>query len=214
MRLMTGAGVDCTTGIDFPSDTLLADVTRYLDKPGKAIGRCLACHASGMRFSFNNMIGERWENRREPHEQKVMVSARFIKDWHKNHIRVANLIIRLFNKTADRCLNGAMAWWSNHMLSGAQTQPDWCRNLFRMGSLPRPRNCVGTADTIAVDASPSSWARGTRKNERSRSSSRAANWSASGPPVRANGIESRKVDLGLSDAGQRFRRQLLMFLSS
>ena len=37
--LILGAGVDRTTGIDFPlANTLLADVTRYLDGPGTQAG--------------------------------------------------------------------------------------------------------------------------------------------------------------------------------
>ena len=36
--LILGAGADRTSGIDFPlANTLLADVTRYLDGPGKPV---------------------------------------------------------------------------------------------------------------------------------------------------------------------------------
>ena len=42
MLLITGAGVDRTAGIDFPlANTLLADVTRYLDGPGKMVDQAL-----------------------------------------------------------------------------------------------------------------------------------------------------------------------------
>ena len=40
--LILGAGVDRTSGIDFPlANTLLADVTRYLDGPGKDVETAL-----------------------------------------------------------------------------------------------------------------------------------------------------------------------------
>ena len=57
MLLITGAGVDRTAGIDFPlANTLLADVTRYLDGPGKMVDQALRAMLPGLRFSFNNMI--------------------------------------------------------------------------------------------------------------------------------------------------------------
>lgn len=112
MRLITGAGVDCTTGIDFPlANTLLADVTRYLDRPGKAVDDALRAMLPGMRFSFNNMSARAVDKigTREPHEQKVMVQRvqAVIKELavDKNHIRKhGELIIRLFNKLQDHRL--------------------------------------------------------------------------------------------------------------
>jgi hypothetical protein len=74
--LILGAGVDRTTGIDFPlANTLLADVTRYLDGPGKEVETALRNMLPGLRFSFNNMIARAVDKiaTREPHEQRAMV---------------------------------------------------------------------------------------------------------------------------------------------
>jgi len=74
--LILGAGVDRTTGIDFPlANTLLADVTRYLDGPGKDVETALREMLPGLRFSFNSMIARAVDKiaTREPHEQKAMV---------------------------------------------------------------------------------------------------------------------------------------------
>jgi hypothetical protein len=51
MLLITGAGVDRTPGIDFPlANTLLADVTRYLDGPGKTVDEALRKMLPGLRL--------------------------------------------------------------------------------------------------------------------------------------------------------------------
>lgn len=108
MLLITGAGVDRTEGIDFPlANTLLADVTGYLDGVGKGVDTALREMLPGMRFSFNNMIARAVDKiaTREPHEQKAMVQR--VQDAirnlppEKNDIRKhGELIIRLFNKLA------------------------------------------------------------------------------------------------------------------
>jgi hypothetical protein len=106
--LILGAGVDRTTGIDFPlANTLLADVTRYLDGPGKAVDKALRDMLPGLRFSFNSMIARSVDKiaTREPHEQKAMVQrvqeaiANLPpgQDVVRKH---GELIIRLFNKLA------------------------------------------------------------------------------------------------------------------
>ncbi len=108
MLLITGAGVDRTEGIDFPlANTLLADVTRYLDGEGKGVDAALRDMLPGMRFSFNNMIARAVDKiaTREPHEQKAMVlrvqnaikSLPHEKEGVRKH---GELIIRLFNKLA------------------------------------------------------------------------------------------------------------------
>ncbi|MBU0594211.1 MAG: hypothetical protein KKH74_10805 [Gammaproteobacteria bacterium] len=108
MLLITGAGVDRTEGIDFPlANTLLADVTRYLDGEGKGVDAALRDMLPGMRFSFNNMIARAVDKiaTREPHEQKAMVlrvqnaikSLPHEKESVRKH---GELIIRLFNKLA------------------------------------------------------------------------------------------------------------------
>lgn len=106
--LILGAGVDRTDGIDFPlANTLLADVTRYLDGPGKAVDEALRSMLPGLRFSFNTMIARAVDKiaTREPHEQKAMVLrvqeaiAHLPSD--QEHVRKhGELIIRLFNKLA------------------------------------------------------------------------------------------------------------------
>lgn len=106
--LIIGAGVDRTGGIDFPlANTLLADVTRYLDGPGKAVDEALRAMLPGLRFSFNHIIARAVERiaTRETHEQKAMVARvkESIADLppEKAHIRKhGELIIRLFNKLA------------------------------------------------------------------------------------------------------------------
>lgn len=108
MLLITGAGVDRTTGIDFPlANTLLADVTRYLDGPGKDVDKALRAALPGLKFSFGNMIARAVDKiaTREPHEQKAMVqrvqTAIANLPPEKENIRKhGELIIRLFNKLA------------------------------------------------------------------------------------------------------------------
>lgn len=108
MLLITGAGVDRTSGIDFPlANTLLADVTCYLDGPGKSVDEALRNMLPGLRFSFNNMIARAVDKiaTREPHEQKAMVlrvqAAIAELPPEKETIRKhGDLIIRLFNKLA------------------------------------------------------------------------------------------------------------------
>jgi hypothetical protein len=107
--LILGAGVDRTTGIDFPlANTLLADVTRYLDGPGKEVETALRNMLPGLRFSFNNMIARAVDKiaTREPHEQRAMVQRVQDAIAHlgadQDAIRKhGELIIRLFNKLAS-----------------------------------------------------------------------------------------------------------------
>lgn len=106
--LILGAGVDRTTGIDFPlANTLLADVTRYLDGLGKDVETALRDMLPGLRFSFNSMIARAVDKiaTREPHEQKAMVQRVQDAITHlgadQEGIRKhGELIIRLFNKLA------------------------------------------------------------------------------------------------------------------
>ena len=104
--LILGAGVDRTTGIDFPlANTLLADVTRYLDGPGKPVDEALRAMLPGLRFSFNHMIARAVDKiaTREAHEQKAMVlrvqEAIATLPADKINVRKhGELIILLFNK--------------------------------------------------------------------------------------------------------------------
>lgn len=106
--LILGAGADRTTGIDFPlANTLLAEVTRYLDGPGKPVDDALRAMLPGLRFSFNSMIARAVDKiaTREPHEQKAMVQRvqEAIASLPPEKVAVrkhGELIIRLFNKLA------------------------------------------------------------------------------------------------------------------
>ena len=106
--LILGAGVDRTTGIDFPlANTLLADVTRYLDGPGKDVETALRDMLPGLRFSFNSMIARAVDKiaTREPHEQKAMVqrvqdAIAHLGEDQEGIRKHGELIIRLFNKLA------------------------------------------------------------------------------------------------------------------
>lgn len=106
--LILGAGVDRTSGIDFPlANTLLADVTRYLDGPGKAVDEALREMLPGLRFSFNSMIARAVDKiaTREPHEQKAMVlrvqeAIAHLPPEQASVRKHGELIIRLFNKLA------------------------------------------------------------------------------------------------------------------
>jgi hypothetical protein len=106
--LILGAGVDRTDGIDFPlANTLLAEVTRYLDGPGKLVDEALRAMLPGLRFSFNTMIARAVDRiaTREPNEQRAMVQRvqeaiahlQPEQEYVKKH---GELIIRLFNKLA------------------------------------------------------------------------------------------------------------------
>ena len=107
--LILGAGVDRTTGIDFPlANTLLTDVTRYLDGPGKEVETALRNMLPGLRFSFNSMIARAVDKiaTREPHEQRAMVQRVQDAIAHLGADQEAirkhgELIIRLFNKLAS-----------------------------------------------------------------------------------------------------------------
>ena len=108
MLLITGAGVDRTDGIGFPlANTLLADVTRYLDGDGKGVDTALREMLPGMRFSFNTMIARAVDKiaTREPHEQKAMVlrvqnAIKSLPPEKEGVCKHGELIIRLFNKLA------------------------------------------------------------------------------------------------------------------
>ena len=106
--LILGAGVDRTDGIGFPlANTLLADVTRYLDGPGKPVDEALRSMLPGLRFNFNTMIARAVDKiaTREPHEQKAMVqrvqeAITYLPPEQDHIIKHGELIIRLFNKLA------------------------------------------------------------------------------------------------------------------
>ena len=114
--LILGAGVDRTTGIDFPlANTLLADVTRYLAGPGKDVETALREMLPGLRFSFNSMIARAVDKiaTREPHEQKAMVqrvqeAIAHLGEDQAGIRKHGELIIRLFNKLATIALESQL----------------------------------------------------------------------------------------------------------
>jgi hypothetical protein len=106
--LILGAGVDRTDGIDFPlANTLLTDITRYLDGEGKGVDEALRAMIPNLRFSFNSVIARAVDQitDREPYQQVVMVDRvrKAIaelppeQDLVKKH---GELIIKLFEKLA------------------------------------------------------------------------------------------------------------------
>lgn len=107
--LIVGAGADRSAGIDFPlANTLLADVTRYLDGPGKPVDEALRAMLPGLRFNFNTMIARAVDKiaTREPHEQRAMVERvnEVIANLSPEQETVrkhGELIILLFNKLAQ-----------------------------------------------------------------------------------------------------------------
>lgn len=106
--LITGAGVDRTKGIDFPlANTLLPDLSRYLENEGKEVEKILRSILPGLRFNFNKMIASAVDKiaTREAHEQKAMVEQvqKMIDELPEDQKLIkqhGELIIRLFNKLA------------------------------------------------------------------------------------------------------------------
>lgn len=104
--LILGAGADRTPGIDFPlANTLLADVTRYLDGPGKPVDEALRAMLPGMRFSFNRMIAHAVDKiaTRDAYEQRAMVqrvqeAIAGLPPEKANIRKHGELIIRLFER--------------------------------------------------------------------------------------------------------------------
>ncbi len=106
--LILGAGADRTTGIDFPlANTLLTDITRYLDGEGKGVDEALRAMIPNLRFSFNSVIARAVDQitDREPYQQMAMVGRvrKAIEeippeqDLIRKH---GELIIKLFEKLA------------------------------------------------------------------------------------------------------------------
>lgn len=104
--LILGAGADRTSGIDFPlANTLLADVTRYLNGPGKELDDALRAMLPGLRFSFNRMIAQAVDKiaTRDAYEQRAMVqrvqeAITGLPPEKANIRKHGELIIRLFER--------------------------------------------------------------------------------------------------------------------
>ena len=113
--LITGAGVDRTTGIDFPlANTLLADLARYLENDGREVNTALRSMLPNLRFNFNSMIKNAVDKitTREPNEQREMVERveNAITNLPDDDIvkKHGRLIILLFNKLATIAENSQL----------------------------------------------------------------------------------------------------------
>ena len=74
--LITGAGVDCTEGIDFPlSATLLSKIATYSKGAGASVDEKLREIIPNLRFSFTKLITHAIESvcTREIAEQRAMI---------------------------------------------------------------------------------------------------------------------------------------------
>ncbi len=106
--LITGAGVDRTTGIDFPlASTLLPEIAAFIDGEGKEVDKILRATIPNLRFSFSNMVARAVEGitSRGADAQRAMVARVQAvienlppdRDLIRRH---GELIVRLFNKLA------------------------------------------------------------------------------------------------------------------
>ncbi len=76
--LITGAGVDKTTGLDFPlANQLLAEVSRFIKGEGSEFDNALRAALPNLRFDFNRFINHEIEGitRKDIHELREVVEA-------------------------------------------------------------------------------------------------------------------------------------------
>lgn len=107
--LITGAGVDKTTGIDFPlANKLLPEVARFINNEGKEFERSVRSALPGLRFNFNKFINSEIENitKKDALELKSiveLVSQAEAKITSEDDIskKRGRVIIRLFQKLVD-----------------------------------------------------------------------------------------------------------------
>lgn len=106
--LITGAGVDCTKGIDFPlAATLLPEIAAYIEGEGKAVDQTLRSLLPNLRFTFASMVARAVDaiSTRGAEAQRAMVQrVQSVIDElppGRDDIRKhGELIVRLFNKLA------------------------------------------------------------------------------------------------------------------
>jgi hypothetical protein len=104
--LILGAGADKTSGIDFPmANTLLPEVSQYLNGEGKTVDDALRKALPGIRFSFNRLISSAIDNltTRETAElksviQRIQQVVDEIPDDNDIVKKQGRLIVRLFDK--------------------------------------------------------------------------------------------------------------------
>lgn len=104
--LITGAGVDRTSGIDFPlATTLLPEIAAYTKKEGAEVDKTLRALLPGMRFTFTKMVSRAVDaiTTRGADSQRAMVervkeAIKNLPEEKQNVRKHGELIIRLFNK--------------------------------------------------------------------------------------------------------------------
>lgn len=106
--LITGAGVDCTKGIEFPmAATLLPEIAAYIEGNGRSVDEALRSLLPNLRFTFASMVARAVDaiSTRGADAQRAMVQRvqNVIDELppEREHIRKhGELIVRLFNKLA------------------------------------------------------------------------------------------------------------------
>ena len=106
--LITGAGVDCTKGIEFPlAATLLPEIAAYIEGEGKSVDQTLRSLLPNLRFTFSSMVARAVDaiSTRGADAQRAMVQRvqNVIDELppEREDIRKhGELIVRLFNKLA------------------------------------------------------------------------------------------------------------------
>ncbi|WP_421148584.1 hypothetical protein [Aeromonas dhakensis] len=107
--LITGAGVDKTTGIDFPlANKLLTEVSRFINGEGASFEKSVRNALPGLRFDFNRFINNEIENitKKDIEQLKKIVelvsdAERKIKDDSDISKKRGQVIIRLFEKLVE-----------------------------------------------------------------------------------------------------------------
>ena len=114
--IIIGAGVDCTSGIDFPlAATLLPEIAAYIEGDGKAVDKALRALLPNLRFTFASMVARAVDtiSTRGADAQRAMVQRvqNVIVELppERGDIRKhGQLIVRLFNKLATIAKEGEL----------------------------------------------------------------------------------------------------------
>ncbi len=107
--LITGAGVDKTSGIDFPlANKLLTEVSRFINGEGASFEKAIRNALPGLRFDFNRFINNEIENitKKDIEQLKKIVelvseAETKIKDESDLSKKRGLVIIRLFEKLVE-----------------------------------------------------------------------------------------------------------------
>lgn len=116
--LIIGAGVDRTSGIDFPlANTLMAEIATYAKGDGKEIDELLRGILSNLRFTFTTLISKSIERitTREVYEQRALIERlnSVISQLSDNESDIqmkmhGQLLIKLFDKLATVAENAIL----------------------------------------------------------------------------------------------------------